>query len=304
MTNMLRFSGPPRKTPRHRPVFIDAAHWSGTCRLARDSRGVAGRTDRSRQAPAALGSVRAEYDQWEHIAQQQARETALAERMARELEQWERGLENSERQPPFYRAHAEYESSKQMLNPLKVLTSGVEQKGAVPFFWGVKWRFAQRMPWSDAYTESTPVIVGHYWRRAARSTGGRWVRAMRTCLPAPTRSLGTASGAMCSAWIFQRAGAGWSASQEPWWATISSWLHCAGPSGYCSLTMGTFQPPGLWRIAAPCDQSLAEAGSTSLNSAPWPSALSTSSEPPWRLTTVCTNARPRPTPEMLGWVRS
>ena len=112
-----------------------------------------------------LGSVRAEYDQWEHIAQQQARETALAERMARELEQWEHGLENSQRQPPFLHAHAEYESSKQMLNPLKVLTSGVEQKGAVPFFSGGKWRFAQRMPWWDAYTESTPVVVGHYWRR-------------------------------------------------------------------------------------------------------------------------------------------
>ena len=190
-----------------------------------------------------LGSVRAEYDQWEHIAQQQARETALAERMARELEQWEHGLENSQRQPPFLHAHAEYESSKQMLNPLKVLTSGVEQKGSVPFFSGGKWRFAQRMPWWDAYTEATPVVVGHYWRRVHQIDPGRWVRAMRTCLPGPTRSLGTASGAMCSAWIFQRAGAGWSASQEPWWATISSWLHCAGPSGCCSLTMGTFRPP-------------------------------------------------------------
>lgn len=190
-----------------------------------------------------LGSVRTEYDQWEHIAQQQARETALAERMARELEQWEHGLENSQRQPPFLHAHAEYESSKQMLNPLKVLTSGVEQKGAVPFFSGGKWRFAQRMPWWMPTQKQRRWSLATTGGGSTRSTRGRWVRAMRTCLPAPTRSLGTASGAMCSAWIFQRAGAGWSASQEPWWATISSWLHCAGPSGCCSLTMGTFRPP-------------------------------------------------------------
>ncbi len=49
-----------------------------------------------------LGSVRAEYDRWEtFIAQQQARETALAKRMARELEQWEHGLENSQRSRRF-----------------------------------------------------------------------------------------------------------------------------------------------------------------------------------------------------------
>ena len=39
-----------------------------------------------------LGSVRAEYDQWEHVAQQQARETALAERMAGKLDAQDEGL--------------------------------------------------------------------------------------------------------------------------------------------------------------------------------------------------------------------
>lgn len=113
----------------------------------------------------ALGSVRDEYDRWEQAAAQMARDTALAERMEREMVSWEFGLENSERQPPFLHAHAEHEANKQMLNPLKVLTSGVEQPGTVPFFSGGKWRFAERKAWWDAYADATPVVVGHYWRR-------------------------------------------------------------------------------------------------------------------------------------------
>ena len=116
----------------------------------------------ARRLPA--GSVRSQYDQWEQAIQLQARETALEERMARELEQWEHGLENDQRQPPFLRAHAEYEQNKQMGNPLKVLTSGVEQPCTEPFFSGGKWRFVERMAWWDSYNDTTPVLMGHYWR--------------------------------------------------------------------------------------------------------------------------------------------
>ncbi|WP_423459438.1 metallophosphoesterase [Ottowia sp. VDI28] len=115
--------------------------------------------------PLPLGSVREEYDRWEELGRQQARESALEERMAKELEQWEHGLESHKHQPPFLHAHAEFEANKQMLNPLKVLTSGVEQKGTATFFAGGKWRFVKRVPWWDAYTDPTPVVVGHYWRR-------------------------------------------------------------------------------------------------------------------------------------------
>lgn len=113
----------------------------------------------------ALGSVRDEYDKWEEKGQQDARESALEALMIKELEQWEHGLENHSHRPPFLHAHAEFEAQKQMVNPLKVLTSGVEQKGTNPFFAGGKWRFVERMPWWDAYTDPTPVVIGHYWRR-------------------------------------------------------------------------------------------------------------------------------------------
>lgn len=112
-----------------------------------------------------LGSVRERYDQWEQAAKQYAIETQLEQRMATELERWEHDLESPHMQPPFMHAIAENESNKQMKNPLKVLTSGVERKGTVPFYSSGKWRFAQRVAWWDEYDDATPVVIGHYWRR-------------------------------------------------------------------------------------------------------------------------------------------
>lgn len=128
----------------------------------------------ARQLP--MGTVREEYDRWEDAAHQEARESALDQRMDAELIGWEFGLENPDRQPLFLHAHAEHESNKQMLNPIKVLTSGVERKGTAPFFAGGKWRFVERVAWWDEYHDAVPVVVGHYWRRVNkidRSTVGK-----------------------------------------------------------------------------------------------------------------------------------
>jgi len=51
-----------------------------------------------------------------------------------------------------------------MVNPLKVLTSGVEQQAETAFFAGNRWRFSDRVNWWDNYEEKTPVVIGHYWR--------------------------------------------------------------------------------------------------------------------------------------------
>jgi len=111
-----------------------------------------------------LGSVRQHYDQWELAARREAAETELEQHMAAELERWEHGLENRHRQPPLLPAHAQFESNKQMMNPLKVLTSGVERQGTVPFYASGKWRFVERVRWWDEYEDPTPVVIGHYWR--------------------------------------------------------------------------------------------------------------------------------------------
>ena len=112
-----------------------------------------------------VSALRRQYDEWEQKADELARSTDLGERMRAELGGWPWGLEDRGQQPPFLHARAEHEANKQMLNPLKVLTSGVERKGLRPFFAGGKWRFADRAAWWDSYDHATPVVVGHYWRR-------------------------------------------------------------------------------------------------------------------------------------------
>ncbi len=66
-------------------------------------------------------------------------------------------------------AHAEAAEARQSRHPIKVLTSGREER--IPFedifFTGGKWRFVRRASWWSSYAEEPPVVVGHYWRRRA-----------------------------------------------------------------------------------------------------------------------------------------
>lgn len=91
---------------------------------------------------------------------------ALAQRMHDERGAWPAGLTNPDITPPFMAAHAEYGVLKQMTNSLKVLTSGVEQIAEDAFYSSGSWRFAERAKWWDDYNDRTPVVIGHYWRRA------------------------------------------------------------------------------------------------------------------------------------------
>jgi hypothetical protein len=67
--------------------------------------------------------------------------------------------------PRVLPAIAHMDVSYQMQNPVRVLTSGVEAPTAKPFWASGKWRMVTRIPWWDAYEETTPVVIGHYWRR-------------------------------------------------------------------------------------------------------------------------------------------
>jgi len=80
--------------------------------------------------------------------------------------QWRAELEDESTRVPFLDAIADYDVANQEGNPIRVLTSGVERRGARPFFSSHKWRFVDRVPWWDEYTDDVPVIVGHYWRMA------------------------------------------------------------------------------------------------------------------------------------------
>ncbi|WP_052191276.1 metallophosphoesterase [Luteibacter sp. 9133] len=70
------------------------------------------------------------------------------------------------------------DETRQMANPIRVLTSGVERVGTAPFYSSGKWRMVERVAWWNEYAEDVPVVIGHYWRwpypvdRAALGKGG------------------------------------------------------------------------------------------------------------------------------------
>lgn len=110
------------------------------------------------------GGLQASYTQWEQQAVNACASPQLQQRMLEEKSAWPWSLEDKNHKPPMLPALAEYESNKQMLNPVKVLTSGVEEIAKAPFYTSGKWRFADRVAWWDNYCDETPVLIGHYWR--------------------------------------------------------------------------------------------------------------------------------------------
>ena len=112
-----------------------------------------------------MGSVRDAYDRLEDAAEHFANECGISQRVRVDEQLWLHDLEDGLRKPPFLQAQADNEFNKQMFNPLKVLTSGVEAIGRAPFYAGGKWRFVERVAWWSDYVDDTPVVMGHYWRR-------------------------------------------------------------------------------------------------------------------------------------------
>ena len=116
-----------------------------------------------RQVP--TNALQTSYSDWEMRAAERSRESNLQARMQEEQMRWPWSLEDKSHIPPMLCALAEHEANEQMLNPIKILTSGVERPSAAPFYTSGKWRFAERVAWWDSYEDDTPVVVGHYWRR-------------------------------------------------------------------------------------------------------------------------------------------
>jgi Calcineurin-like phosphoesterase len=66
---------------------------------------------------------------------------------------------------PLLNAVAYCDEHRQMANPIRVITSGLERKTRQPFFTSGQWRFAERLRWWDEYVDDAPVVIGHYWRQ-------------------------------------------------------------------------------------------------------------------------------------------
>ena len=116
-----------------------------------------------------IGSACTAYDDFEHVAAERSVINRIAQRMREEDRSWPHSLEDHLHEPPFLPAHSENELAKAMVNPLKVITTGVERECRTPFYAGGKWRFVERVGWWNEYKEKPAVIVGHYWRRLRAS---------------------------------------------------------------------------------------------------------------------------------------
>lgn len=108
--------------------------------------------------------VLAMYWLYERATEQQVQASGLRDTMEAELREWEEARKDESHSIPFLPALAQYDALYQNANPIRVLTSGVEQPVASPFYAGGKWRMVERVPWWNDYRDTVPVIMGHYWR--------------------------------------------------------------------------------------------------------------------------------------------
>jgi len=76
-------------------------------------------------------------------------------------------LRDAQATPPLLPAIAAIGEARQMANPVRVVTSGIERATTAPFYSGGKWRMVERVAWWSEYRDEIPVVFGHYWRRPA-----------------------------------------------------------------------------------------------------------------------------------------
>jgi hypothetical protein len=104
------------------------------------------------------------YDQADAALRERLRADGSYQRYRDALHANQERLEDRDYPMPFLEAIAVHDEACQAGNAVKVLTSGVERRAKAPFYSSHKWRFVARVGWWDRYEDSTPVVVGHYWR--------------------------------------------------------------------------------------------------------------------------------------------
>ncbi len=111
-----------------------------------------------------LGQIVDAMQHWHERVRAAAQADGLHERYLEEKARWARQLEDPANPPPYLHAVADYEMLEQRLNPVKRLTSGIEERSITPFFSGNRWRYSDRTAWWNHYQGELPVVIGHYWR--------------------------------------------------------------------------------------------------------------------------------------------
>lgn len=104
------------------------------------------------------------YRHYEQRTEAHVADTGLKRAVEAERRRYGEALLDANATVPLLPALALYDETYQMTNPVRVLTSGVEQRTDTPFYASGKWRMVERAPWWHDYNDAVPVIVGHYWR--------------------------------------------------------------------------------------------------------------------------------------------
>lgn len=105
------------------------------------------------------------FEHWEHATRERLAGSGLDTQRAAEKLRWSHALKDAAQAVPLLPATGQCDELKQMGNPVRVLTSGVERLATASFYSSGQWRFVERVRWWDHYTDPVPVVVGHYWRR-------------------------------------------------------------------------------------------------------------------------------------------
>jgi len=108
------------------------------------------------------------FRRWEAEAEAAVAAHGIGDAAHAEYTQYRERLVDPTQPVPMLMATARLDEARQMGNPIRVVTSGIERVAAHPFFASGHWRFVERIRWWDEYTDAVPVVVGHYWRQFAR----------------------------------------------------------------------------------------------------------------------------------------
>lgn len=106
----------------------------------------------------------AQYRYWDEALNHSLAKAPWYAEYQREQMDYAAAMENPHDLPPHMPATAEYELVRSRFHPFRALTSGVEELASQPFYVSGRWRFTARCAWWEHYTDSVPVVIGHYWR--------------------------------------------------------------------------------------------------------------------------------------------
>lgn len=112
-----------------------------------------------------IGSLVDYYQEKEEEINTYLKTSGLLDNYHKEYDQWKSHIHDETAKVPVLKYVGEYNMVHQMKNPVRIITSGLEELAPKPFFTYGKWRFVQRNVWWNNFEENRPVVVGHFWRK-------------------------------------------------------------------------------------------------------------------------------------------